>query len=59
MRHKSVGELASVLSDELIREEKNDEKRGFFSGIKGFFKRVEDDDTEEDDDSEGEHENES
>lgn len=56
-RHVSAGELATILTKELIREEKKVERSGFLSLVKGFF-RSEEDDTEDEDDSEGEHENE-
>ena len=55
-RHVSAGELATILTKELISEEKKDEKLGFFGAIKTFFKQTDDDDSEDTDDSEDEHE---
>ena len=51
-RHVSAGELATILTKELIREVKNDEKLGFFGTIKAFFKQTDDDDSEDTDSSE-------
>ena len=61
-RHVSAGELATILTKELIREEKRDEKLGFFGTVKAFFKQTDDDDSddmegsEDTDNSEDEHE---
>ena len=61
-RHVSAGELATILTKELIREEKKDEKLGFFGTVKAFFKQTDDDDSddmegsEDTDNSEDEHE---
>ena len=55
-RHVSAGELATILTKELIREEKKDEKLGLFGAIKAFFKQTDDDDSEDTDNSEDEHE---
>ena len=51
-RHVSAGELATILTKELIREEKKDEKLGFFGAVKAFFKQTDDDDSEDTDSSE-------
>ena len=56
-RHVSAGELATILTKELIREVKNDEKLGFFAGIKSFFRPLEDDEPEDANKIEGDHEN--
>ena len=50
-RHLSPGELATELSKALIREDKKDERKGVWAGIKGFFKPAADN-------SEDEHEDE-
>lgn len=51
-RHLSTGQLASVLTRELIREEDKKEKPGIWASVKHFFQSG-------DDDSEDENENES
>ena len=56
-RHVSAGELATILTKELIREVKSDEKLGFFAGIKSFFRPLEDDEPEDANKIEGDHEN--
>ena len=54
-RHVSTGELATILTKELIHEEKKDEKLGLFAGIMKFFRQT-DEDAEDEDNSEDEHE---
>lgn len=58
-RHVSPGELATILTKELIREVKTDEKRGFFASVRSFFRAADDEETEDEDDSEDEHEDKS
>ena len=52
-RHLSTGELASVLTRELIKEENKEEKPGLWTGIKHFFK-PNDDNSEDENESESE-----
>lgn len=54
-RHVSAGELATILTKELIHEEKKNVNRGLFAGIRGFFHPV-DDDADDEEISEGENE---
>ena len=46
-RHLSPGELAAVLTKELIHEEKNNDKTGVLAEIKRFFRPGEDDSEDE------------
>jgi diadenylate cyclase len=58
-RHMSAGQLASVLTKELIREEKRVEKSGLWIWIKNFFSPMEDEDAADEGSGEEEHENKS
>ena len=49
-RHLSPGQLGTELTKALIREEKKDERSGIWSGIKGFFKPIEDNSEDEHED---------
>ena len=58
-RHQSTGQLASILTKELIREEKRVEKSGLWIWIKSFFRPMEDEDAADEGSGEEEHENKS
>ena len=58
-RHQSTGQLASILTKELIREEKRVEKSGLWIWIKNFFRPMEDEDAADEGSGEEEHENKS
>jgi diadenylate cyclase len=58
-RHQSTGQLASILTKELIREEKRVEKSGLWIWIKNFFSPMEDEDAADEGSGEEEHENKS
>jgi diadenylate cyclase len=55
-RHQSTGQLASILTKELIREEKRVEKSGLWIWIKNFFSPMEDEDAADEESGEEEHE---
>jgi len=58
-RHQSTGQLASILTKELIREEKRVEKSGLWIWIKNFFSPMADEDAADEGSGEEEHENKS
>ncbi len=57
-RHVTTGELATILTKELIREEKKEEKPSPWAMVKKFLKPLDDDDAGDDNDSEDRHEKE-
>ena len=58
-RHQSSGQLATVLTEELIHEEKRVEKSGPWTAIMNFFRPMEDEDAAGEGGVEDEHENKS
>jgi len=56
-RHQSTGQLATILTEELIHEEKRVEKSGLWTAVKNFFRPMDDEEAAGDGNIEDEHEN--